>query len=879
MFISRLFRTAALSAAVLAVLSFGGTAAEAQTADLSKPVWNEDPDFPPLFDFLISYDGANNATSVAQFLDAPAGNGGFLRCENGHFVNDKGRVRLHATNLTGPANFPTHEESDKLARRLARFGINCVRLHYFDAGYGTFKFPAIPGIFKGTSAWNDGPELPEFDPERRDRQDYMIAAFKKQGIYVNMNLHVAREPKGLDIFSTKLINLQKEYAKALLTHVNPYTGNAYVDEPAIAVIEINNENALWAMYRGGSCDNMRAEYKDELQAKWNAWLKKKYASTDEIRKAWNWEATPLTDEQIADGQFDSTVKFDQKTWYFLKGGAQTTAEATDGAMKIRVEKEGGQFFPKFYREVNVQKDKLYTLSFKIRQTAGKPGAELGLAVADERTSWTSLGAHQTFKVGKDWKPMTVVFCAADDCPTALVQITRFPVGEYEIDDLSFQSGAAVAYALTGSLDDSTVPLIPLKGFAVLAARRDFAQFLCDTESAYWHDGIYNYVKNELKAKQVISGTQLGYTPAKIMAELDYIDSHSYWQHPSVCNDWRIGNNSMINSMGCITGLANQRVDGMPYTVSEYNHPFPNLYGAEGQPLLRAYGALQDWDGVFEYTYNHCPDFEPKSLTYFFSMICRTDVLAHFPACAAMFLRGDVQPAKEAVIVGYDDEKFMKGLAASNAVWYSIGSTGVNGLTSLVHRVGVNLNSQDGATGETVEKIDGKIIASDTGELVWNREISGKCFWTVKSPNTKLFCGFPEGRTADLGNGVALAVGKTRLNWATVSMVSLNATGFGSDGAARILLTATAYSGNKGQKIERPSDSSIYLSNWGEGGVEVEGVPGTLTLPAKAEQVKCFALDPAGERKTEVPVSVDANGQASIQIDPKYQTIWYEIVIQ
>ena len=55
--------------------------------------------------------------------------------------------------------------------------------------------------------------------------------------------------------------------------------------------------------------------------------------------------------------------------------------------------------------------------------------------------------------------------------------------------------------------------------------------------------------------------------------------------------------------------------------------------------------LQGWDGVFEYTYNHRPNFEPQHNRYFFSMIARTDVLAHFPACAAMFLRGDVAEAK------------------------------------------------------------------------------------------------------------------------------------------------------------------------------------------------------------------------------------------
>ena len=47
-------------------------------------------DFPPLFPFLISYDGPDNASSMAHLLDAPAGKHGFIRVENGRFVNDAG---------------------------------------------------------------------------------------------------------------------------------------------------------------------------------------------------------------------------------------------------------------------------------------------------------------------------------------------------------------------------------------------------------------------------------------------------------------------------------------------------------------------------------------------------------------------------------------------------------------------------------------------------------------------------------------------------------------------------------------------------------------------------------------------------------------------
>ena len=71
-----------------------------------------------------------------------------------------------------------------------------------------------------------------------------------------MNLHVGRNfpglpegpgisfDKGLDHFMPQMIEMQHEYARDLLMHVNPYTGKSYADEPAVALIEISNEDGL-----------------------------------------------------------------------------------------------------------------------------------------------------------------------------------------------------------------------------------------------------------------------------------------------------------------------------------------------------------------------------------------------------------------------------------------------------------------------------------------------------------------------------------------------------------------------------------------------------------------------------------------------------------
>ncbi|MDX9979134.1 MAG: hypothetical protein RBU25_03705, partial [Lentisphaeria bacterium] len=352
----------------------------------------------PLFPFLISYDGPDNASSMAHLLDAPAGEHGFVRVENGRFVDDAGPVRLHGTNLTGPANFPTHEQADKLAARLARFGLNCVRLHYMDADYGNFRNPAQPGILAA-----DTTTQRRLAPEQIDRLDYLIGALKRRGIYVNVNLHVARfwdkrdgfaqrhhQPwadKGVDNFEPRMIALQKEYARELLTHVNPYTGLTYANDPAVAVVELNNENALLNQYFGGGLDRLPEPHANELQRQWNEWLRRQYESTEALRVAWNWEAVPLGDEQIPDGTFAAPVNMDGTAWSFALGDAQATAESAGGVMRIVVTHDGTEYFPKLFRHLTVRRDEPYTLSFRIRRTGTKEKVRHGLAVADTTGGW------------------------------------------------------------------------------------------------------------------------------------------------------------------------------------------------------------------------------------------------------------------------------------------------------------------------------------------------------------------------------------------------------------------------------------------------------------------------------------------------------------
>jgi hypothetical protein len=877
--------TALLRLVCVLVFAAGATSAKA------------DDSFPPLFPFVVSHEAPDNVTSMAHLLEAPAGKHGFVRVENGRFVNDAGPIRFNGTNLTGAANFPSHEDADRLADRLARFGINIVRLHYFDAPYGNLREDQERGLFGvGDSVPQrfraDPAVVVPFDPEALDRLDYLIAALKKRGIYVNINLHVARLFKGRCFINASVVASEKEFARRLLTHVNPYTGLAYTDEPAVAMIEINNENSLIRSYRMGWFDRLPTEWfpepsDTEFRDKWNEWLGAKYASSEAMWEAWGLGSASQQGKERHGRNPAGASGLYSGAWQLVLGTAQATASLEDGVMRIQVTRDGDGVLPKLMREgLTIQAGETYTISFRVRRLQGNGALTLGTALSNYSPGWRSMGFHRTIEVGNDWTEVEATFTATETARNAVFELTRLKKGTYELADLVVEGATWVSLRERLSRPDGAVEIIRNTDIVPPAIKHDFYQYLVNLESAYWRD-MADYISNELKAKAPVSGTQLGFSWASVQKDLDYVDTHSYWAHPDSLQPgavWRTHNISQVNCLARFQRLAGERVFGKPYTVSEYNHPFPNQYGAEGQPMLRAYGALQGWDGVFQYTWHHRENYTPGWNSFFFSISERTDVLAHMPAAATMYLRGDVREAGKSIVAAIDYDTDFARLVKGRTLLHTVGitSAGFDSRLGLIHKTAVDL---DGGPGTDPASIDQKaaeapIVISDTGELTWNREVAGAGYFTVNTDDTKLFSGFPGGRTIALGE-VSLEVGPTRLDWATVSLVSRFAGGgFGGNGKpASILLAATGLTQNTGMELERLDGDFVTARNndWGRAPVLTEGIPAVIQLPAPASRTRCFALDPNGDRVKAVPVEATATG-SRIVIGPQYQTIWYEIEI-
>lgn len=212
-----------------------------------------------------------SALDFSSLLDGPAGKYGRLIVRGGKFVfeNRPGiPVRFYGINLCGAANFPDKETSRRLAARLAACGYNSVRFHHHDRTL--------------TQAMDE--RATQLDPVEMDKLDYLFFCLKERGIYLTTDLYVSRNTRevfpdlGRPVAKWEefkfLIHLLDEayrnwadFAGNFLRHVNPYTGLAWKDDPALVTLSCVNEDTIFHCYQNAGPDIRRV-----YDRRFAAWL-------------------------------------------------------------------------------------------------------------------------------------------------------------------------------------------------------------------------------------------------------------------------------------------------------------------------------------------------------------------------------------------------------------------------------------------------------------------------------------------------------------------------------------------------------------------------------------------------------------------------------
>ena len=184
-----------------------------------------------------------------------------------------------------------HADIDRQARFLAKRGVNMVRWH------GNL----MPSDRRDS-------QLGDVNAASLDQAFYLVAAMKTQGVYLTLspywaffdrmhgadgkraqpNWPVPRNPDadtttGLLFFEPEMIAAYKGWLKALMTRINPYTSIALKDDPAVAILQIQNEDSLlfWTF------NDIRGADRDELERQFGTWLTARYGSLAATETAWH----------------------------------------------------------------------------------------------------------------------------------------------------------------------------------------------------------------------------------------------------------------------------------------------------------------------------------------------------------------------------------------------------------------------------------------------------------------------------------------------------------------------------------------------------------------------------------------------------------------
>ncbi len=668
------------------------------------------------------------ALDMSFLLDAPAGKHGFLTVKgDAFFFEDGTEARFWGGNLFAEANFPTHDQAEALAERIALTGANVIRMHHLDVVAPWTDFIVRRNFWGGQSP----DSTRAFDKDMLDRFDYLVHCFKKRGIYVFLSHLSSRrimpgdgipEPAdslediyaGLKIegeFDEFLIGLQQEHLRKLLTHKNPYTGLTLGSDPVLALTEIINEDSMLYLGMGSGFSTNSEYYKRMLQGQFNDWLMKKHGTRGALARAWQPE--------------DDTAK---------GLGEQEDPEKRNVAFNYRF----------------------------------------------------------------TWDP----------------KARRDP-----------------AWSRRRNLD--------------------MYAFLYDTQREYYRR-MYEFLRG-IGVKCPIAGSNHWISDAAdlhLNAKLDYVDRHQYYAHPHGTYNYVEGQSispatPMVksDSLGTIGGLAERRVYGVPYTVSEWHNCLPNPYRAEGPVFMAAYACLQDWHPM-QYAYLAFVDYDPKIINSFMLLYdpAHMNVL---PAAALMFHRRDLREATTGYFERISAEQVMDPSSTPKK----------NGRIALLGKYGLMFDDvADEPSFNNTELLeqasDGAkhTFESVTEEIRWDLQ---QGLLTINSPRTQGVVGFRQHQPVELADAIV----DIENDFGVIVISALE--GESIKTARRLLVSTSARA--RWSDMEFDGQRGVITKS-GRPPFLMEPLTGEVTI-RHDRPMRVFCLSSSGERLGQIPAEKTREGVA------------------
>lgn len=292
-----------------------------------------DPDIDP---FIAS------PIDLRRLNESIAGENGFIQARGEELIHQKTGepVRFWAIN-TGASTLDMDAATMQyMARFLAKQGVNMVRLH--------------------GSLWSE--DFRQIDPNRLKQLFRWIEALKQEGIYTALSIYFPvwlqlnpddgfagynnQNPFALLFFNPQFQQIYYGWWQTLLNTINPDTGKSLKDDPAVAMVELVNEDSCF-FWTFAPDKNIPAAQMELLEVQFGDWLNTKYGSLDQALARWsaandNAPFQPLQQDRPEQGRIGFLPLYDLVAQRATQRAQDTTAFLAD--LQQRFFQDAIQFF-------------------------------------------------------------------------------------------------------------------------------------------------------------------------------------------------------------------------------------------------------------------------------------------------------------------------------------------------------------------------------------------------------------------------------------------------------------------------------------------------------------------------------------------------------
>lgn len=604
-----------------------------------------------------------------------------ISVKDGHFVHEDGSpFRMVGTTLQYAGCFPDSASAIAIAQRLRALGINVVRFTAFDyTGYWPISILA-----DGQTTTENG-----LHPISITRFDWFTYQLRKHGIRYGFTFQTAWVPRDGDgvrqpdstgfgarltvIFDQTIQRIHRDVIRMLLTHVNPFTGLAYKDDPALAFIMPLEDSPLTAYWFASKeivntnpigTRTVGLVHQQLMDSTFNAFLKAKGLGNDAaLSNAWSMQPSDPA-EQIQNGGFEDP--FDP-SWVLSVNttiGAQalmqyTESDKVSGSQcgRIRIGKLGtgavesaialGQVLPK------VQRLHRYQLTLHAKTSASKGKRNVRLLVFHGVYPYSLAGLDETIELTSAWKKFTFVFNAStlDEAAVAMQLRCGMDTGDVYLDDVSFTEIGAPGLRLGESVSNGTVKRDVFSDPTVTPARmKSNAEFYLHQLSSLL-EADKRLIRDTLKCNTLLVPSNRMYSRLDQEAAMGYDFFAS--------TDWRSRRISALEEQydNSVFAMSQSKYDTKPMVITHAAIQYPLPYQHELGIIYPTYSGLQQWDGVFFSIFAQrgaAGNVKVDSLSYW-EIFDKPNILTQIPIASNILRRYDVATSPKVVQIAQEQE--------------------------------------------------------------------------------------------------------------------------------------------------------------------------------------------------------------------------------